>query len=77
MKYAHVLLCFVYFFKFFKLLEDSSDSLTHLSLDKMAAISQDDIFRCIFMNEKFCILIQISLKFVPNRGLIDNNQALV
>ena len=24
----------------------------------------DDIFRCIFMNEKFCILIEISLKFV-------------
>ena len=25
----------------------------------------DDIFRCIFMNERFCILIKISLKFVP------------
>ena len=25
----------------------------------------DDIFRCIFVNEKFCILIGISLKFVP------------
>ena len=24
----------------------------------------DDIFKCVFMNEKFCILIQISLKFV-------------
>ena len=24
----------------------------------------DTIFRCIFMNEKFCILIKISLKFV-------------
>ena len=24
-----------------------------------------NIFRCIFVNEKFCILIQISLKFVP------------
>ena len=33
----------------------------------------DDIFRCIFMNESFCILIKISLKFVP-RGPIDNNQ---
>ena len=32
----------------------------------------DDIFRCIFMNEKFCILI----KFVPE-GPIDNNAALV
>ena len=36
----------------------------------------DDIFRCNFVNEKFCILIKISLKFVP-KGLIDNNPALV
>ena len=36
----------------------------------------DNIFRCIFMNEKFCILIQISLKFVP-KGPIDNSPALV
>ena len=25
----------------------------------------DDILKCILMNEKFCILIKISLKFVP------------
>ena len=36
----------------------------------------DIIFRCIFMNEKVCILIQFSLKFVPN-GPIDNNPTLV
>ena len=36
----------------------------------------DDIFRCIFLNEKFYILITISLKFVP-KGPIDNNLALV
>ena len=36
----------------------------------------DDIFRCISVKEKFCILIKISLKFVLN-GLIDNNPALV
>ena len=36
----------------------------------------DDIFRCIFMNEKFCILIKISLKFLP-KFPIDNNPALV
>ena len=36
----------------------------------------DDIFKHIFVNEKFCILIKISLKFV-RRGPIDNNQALV
>ena len=42
----------------------------------MAAISADYIFKCIFMNEKFCILIRMSLKFVP-KGPIDNKWALV
>ena len=36
----------------------------------------DDIFRCILVNEKFYILINISLNFVP-KGPIDNNPALV
>ena len=36
----------------------------------------DDIFRCIFLNEKFCILIKIRLKFVPD-GPINNNTTLV
>ena len=36
----------------------------------------ENIFKCIFMNEKFCISIQISLKFIP-RGPSDNNSALV
>ena len=36
----------------------------------------DDIFSSIYMNEKFCILIKISLKFVP-KGAIDNNPPLV
>ena len=36
----------------------------------------DDVFKCIFLNKKICILIQISLKFVP-KGPIDNNPALV
>ena len=36
----------------------------------------DDIFKCIFMNEKFCILIRISLKFVP-KGPIKNIPVLV
>ena len=34
--------------------------LTHLPLDKMAANFAKDIFKCIFMNEKFCISILIS-----------------
>ena len=42
----------------------------------MATILADYIFRCIFVNEKFCILINISQKFVP-KGPIDNNPALV
>ena len=29
-----------------------------LPLDKMAAIMADDILKCIFLNEKFCILIK-------------------
>ena len=36
----------------------------------------DDIFRCTFVNEKFRILIKISLKCVL-KGPIDNNPALV
>ena len=51
-------------------------SLTHLPLDKMAAILADDIFRCIFVNEKLYILIKISMGFLPE-GLIDNNPSLV
>ena len=30
--------------------------LTHLPLDKMAAVSQTIFFRYIFVNEKFCVL---------------------
>ena len=52
------------------------NELTYLPLHKMAVILADDIFTCIFMNEKFCILIKISLKFVP-KSPIDNNPALV
>ena len=36
----------------------------------------DDIFKYISTNEKFCISIQISLKFIP-RGPIDNKSAMV
>ena len=36
----------------------------------------DDIFGCISVNEEICILIKISLKFVP-KDPIDNNPALV
>ena len=36
----------------------------------------DDIFKCIFLNEKLWISINISVKFVP-KGPIDNISALV
>ena len=42
----------------------------------MAANLADDIFKCIFLNENVSILIQISLKFVPECP-IDNKSALV
>ena len=35
-----------------------------ISLEKMTAISQA-VFRSIFVKEKICILIKMSLKFVP------------
>ena len=40
-------------------------SISHLPLDKMAAISQTTYSNAFFMKDKFCILIRISLKFVP------------
>ena len=51
-------------------------ALTHLPLEKNGYHLPNNIFKYIFMNLKFCVLIQISLTFVPN-GLIDNNPALV
>ena len=41
----------------------------------MAATFTDDILKCIFLNENIRILIQFSLKFVPN-GPIDNIPAI-
>ena len=42
----------------------------------MDAISQTTFFKRMFMNEKLCIFIRISLKFVP-WGPINNKSALV
>ena len=50
--------------------------LTHLLLSgQNGRHFADDIFKCIFMNEKFCILIWILPKFVP-KGPIDKKWAL-
>ena len=48
--------------------------LTHLPLDKMAAILADNIFKCLLLNENDKIPIQISLKLVPSSP-IDNKSA--
>ena len=58
------------------LLLNNTVCLTHLPMDKMAAAFADDIFKCIFMDEKFCISIWISLKYVP-KCPIDNEATLV
>ena len=50
--------------------------LTHIPLDKTAAILTDDIFKCIFWNENEIIVIPISLKFVQ-RSPANNKPALV
>ena len=45
-------------------------------MNKLAVVRfADDIFSCIFVNEKFCILIKISPWFVP-KGPIDNNPSI-
>ena len=49
--------------------------LTHLPLDKMAAILADDNFKCIFSNENDRITIRMSLQLVP-RSPIDNMPTL-
>ena len=53
-----------------------SDLMINSSLPgRNGRLFADDIFRCIFVSEKFCILIKNSLKFVPE-GPINNNLAL-
>ena len=47
------------------------------NLDKITAILQTIFSDAIFVNEKFRILIKDSLTFVPHKGPIDNNTALV
>ena len=51
-------------------------SVTHLPLDKMAAISQTTTSSAFSLIQICDFFIQISLKFVP-KGLIENRTALV
>ena len=57
-------------------MQEMHSVLTHLSLDKMAAILADTIFKLVCLNENDRIPIQISLKFTI-MGPIDNKPALV
>ena len=40
-------------------------TLTHLPMDTMTAISQTILSNTFVLSERFCILIRISMKFVP------------
>ena len=51
-------------------------SLTHWDWDKMVVISQTTVDNKILLNKNICILIKISLNFVP-KGPINNIPALV
>ena len=53
-------------------MDDRSFTLTHLPLDKMAAISQTEILSTFSLKKRF----QTSLRFVP-KGSIGNKAALV
>ena len=49
--------------------------LTYRDIDEMVDIFSD-IFQCMFLNKNLCVLIAISLKFVPESPM-DNPPALV
>ena len=61
---------------FFALNNLENDQLNTLRPRQNGRHFQDDIFKCIFLNENLWISIQISLKFVP-KGPINNIPALV
>ena len=51
-------------------------ALIHLTPDKMTTISQTTLSDVFIVKEKFRILIEISLKYVP-KGPINNDTALI
>ena len=63
-------------------LSDDSNKVTNthwvntLRLRQNGRHFPDNIFKCIFLNENWCISMKISLKFVP-QGLVNNIPALV
>ena len=58
------------------LISSSYGILTHLRLDKIAAIMADDISKWIFLDENGRIPTQISLKFI-SKSPVDNKLTLV
>ena len=48
----------------------------HIEAETNCRHFADDIFKCIFLNEKFCIVIQTSAKLIP-KVLIDSKWELV
>ena len=57
-------------------IKSPNNYLTHLPPGQNGRHSTDDIFRRIFVNENFRILIKTSLKFV-SKGPIENYPAFV
>ena len=63
MHQVHLRTCLVYFFLL-------------ISLEPNKRYFADGIFRCIFVNEKFCILIRLSIEFVPKDPVKKNSICL-
>ena len=58
------------------MMNEVTNEVEHIEAEKNGRHLTDDIFKCVFVNEKFCIVIKISLMFVTN-GSIDSNSVLV
>ena len=57
-------------------MDTNSHPVNSLAPEQNSRHFADSIFKCICMNEKFCISLRISLPFVP-KDPIDNKPALV
>ena len=63
----YVLLCFCVPVSLFASRKQWRDNLAHLPhpLEQIGRRFTDDMFTLIFVNEKFCVLIKVALKFLP------------
>ena len=72
-------MCEFYFIPWFSCdrgCQDYSSRCNTLRPEQNGCLFADDIFKCIFLKENICILIEISLKLVCY-GLTDNKSTLV